>query len=333
MSFNGNGDKFMSDGGEYKYVPIPDNVVLTTGDQEISGNKSFTSCHVENITVSDINDIRLNLSNDGNGAFLSVEGTANGSTVELGIKSYGDGTRFLADDGQYKEINQTGEYLPLYGGTVTGTTRIDSRLETRNIEPIANNNQNVGTLTSYYANTFCNTIFTNTFRTLTGSDISVPSLNGVNLLSSGDGNSYLSNNGAYKSINSYSIQSIVQQTAITLTNGTFVSIITLIPNKTGTMEVDFSCSVNATISAVLATLTSDAVFGSLTVEFRNNGVSEYSQTCQVGRSGTSANDVNYVHVRRVMNVTQGLSVQIYIRANETGMSIPANGNTTLLIKG
>lgn len=200
---------------------------------------------------------------------------------------------------------------------------------------VENNVSNIGTSTGVF-----NTVYANRFvgqigasMSLSGNGLETSTVNGARITSSGDGNSYLANDGSYKAINTFSIQSIIQQVAVNLTNGTPVSVITLIPNKTGTVEVDFSCSVNATVSAVLAVLTSDAVFASLTVQFRNNGVTEYSQTCQVGRSGTTANDINYINVRRVMNVTAGISVQIYIQANEAGLSIPANANTTLLIKG
>lgn len=140
---------------------------------------------------------------------------------------------------------------------------------------------------------------------------------------------------AAKTVNipTYNISQTIQQTAINLPNGTLTSIMQATVTKAGTYEVDFITAMNATASAVLAVLTSNAVFASCTIAVRVNGVTQLSSITQVGRAGTAANNANLFSAKAILTLAVNDIVSIAITANEVGLSIPTNGNTRLIIKG
>lgn len=109
---------------------------------------------------------------------INLTGTLNG----IFFTSSGSGNTFLADNGVYKSIGDL-SYLPLSAGNQNA---LSGTLYTLDIVPMDGNVQDIGTASSKYNNIYANNIYAN--------------INGVELLDTGDGNSYLSNDGTYKSV-------------------------------------------------------------------------------------------------------------------------------------
>lgn len=153
-----------------------------------------------------------------------------------------------------------------------------------------------------------------------------------NAITKGTTAQYWRGDKTWQTLPIYAPTQTMQQTAISLQNGSATQVISATAQRTGLVEIEFMTGITANVSAVLALLTSDAVFASCSVQFRVNNVTQLSTTVQICRSGSAAEDVNHIFTKALLDVVEGQSIQIYILANEAGINIPVNSNTRLIIK-
>lgn len=138
-------------------------------------------------------------------------------------------------------------------------------------------------------------------------------------------------NNSLDNIQQYNINQVIQQSQIALTNNVSTEIIQLESTKTGIQEIEFIANMSATPTGILTALTSDACFAQYTVSINVNGVSQLTNMNNIPRCGNDSSTV-VIH-KAYLTLNESDIVSIFITANEAGISIPANTNTRLIIKG
>ena len=117
---SGDGTKFLADNGDYAEINVPTKLSELDNDTGFVGKESTGYIFDDNIKTSG-NVIAARfiglLQDAGSNAYLLLDEdgsitTYNGNDdVSLALTVNGDGTKYLADDGEYKEINLTNSYI------------------------------------------------------------------------------------------------------------------------------------------------------------------------------------------------------------------------------
>lgn len=216
--------------------------VALTGAQSITGKKTFAS-----ITWTTAEAINLILS----GSFITNEvvvssifkagdfNSENIFPILANMTQSGNGTKFLSDNGVYLEVQTDGitqaqgdaRYLRLTGGTITGQLLPASN----GIYSIGSNTnmwntvyakqftgENVtlpgGTVTTEAITATGNVSLTGntTISRLNASTITSTNLNGVNVIATGTGANYLSDDGTYKPLNTTGLEARISALEVEL---------------------------------------------------------------------------------------------------------------------